>query len=96
MAMLYFIYGITVMTITAMAYPNQPICLPASNLPRLLVVGGGFAGMNLIKHLPKGRFLGWFLSKKYPPSIWLRFPKACPCRSMTSLQAGFFFVLSLN
>ncbi|WP_038031906.1 NAD(P)/FAD-dependent oxidoreductase [Thermonema rossianum] len=39
-----------------MSYPTQPVCLPDTNLPRLVVVGGGFAGMNLIKHLPKGRF----------------------------------------
>ncbi len=31
--------------------PNQPICLPDSNLPRVVVVGAGFAGINLIKKL---------------------------------------------
>jgi NADH:quinone reductase (non-electrogenic) len=31
--------------------PHSTICLPATNLPRVVVVGAGFAGINLIKKL---------------------------------------------
>ncbi len=30
---------------------NQQICLPNSAIPRVVVIGGGFAGLSLIKHL---------------------------------------------
>src|SRR5680860_958038 len=32
-------------------YENGRICVPESELPRVVVVGGGFAGLNLIKKL---------------------------------------------
>ena len=35
--------------------PNQPICLPDSNLPRVVVIGPGFGGINLIKKLRNKR-----------------------------------------
>lgn len=31
--------------------PHQPICLPEAQLPRVVVIGAGFAGLNLIKRL---------------------------------------------
>ena len=31
--------------------PYNPVCLPQSNLPRIVVIGAGFAGLNLIKRL---------------------------------------------
>ncbi len=35
--------------------PYQPICLPASKYPKVVVIGAGFAGINLIKKLRNKR-----------------------------------------
>ena len=31
--------------------PHSTVCLPATRLPRIVVIGAGFAGLNLIKKL---------------------------------------------
>ena len=31
--------------------PHSTVCLPATSLPRIVVVGAGFAGLNLMKKL---------------------------------------------
>ena len=30
---------------------QKTVCLPSTSLPRIIVIGSGFAGMNFIKHM---------------------------------------------